>query len=77
MLRSICKTVATVPLRTTAIKFAIPFASNNRQYHATKISLGLEEFIEIKKSTNDNVTNGRAWTPADLRKKVSVILISV
>ena len=38
-------------------------------FHQSRFLLGLEEFIEVKKANETN-TNGRAWTPADLRKKV-------
>lgn len=74
MFGSICKAIAKVPLGSSAIKSAAPFVPDCRHFHSTKISLGLEEFIEIKKSASDSVTNGRAWTPADLRKKVSDML---
>ena len=38
-------------------------------FHQSKCLFGLEEFVEVKKANETN-TNGRAWTPADLRKKV-------
>jgi hypothetical protein len=46
-------------------KTRIPSSS----FHAGRYALGLEEFIEVR-TANDTSTNGRAWTPADLRKKV-------
>lgn len=42
-----------------------------RRFHAGNYVLGLEEFLEVK-TANDTSTNGRAWTPSDLRKKVSI-----
>lgn len=38
-------------------------------FHAGRYALGLEEFLEVR-TANETSTNGRAWTPSDLRKKV-------
>lgn len=43
-------------------------ATPTRLFHSCRPVLGLEEFIEIKKP-NEQITNGRSWTPSDLRKK--------
>ena len=40
-----------------------------REYHVSRPVHGFEEFAEVKKP-NELVTTGRAWTVADVRRKV-------
>jgi len=58
------------PVKLGAVK-AVRIPSSS--FHAGRYALGLEEFLEVK-TANDTSTNGRAWTPSDLRKKVKRVL---
>ncbi len=42
---------------------------NNRGFHSSSISRGIEDFFEKKVSIQESVVIGRPWTAADLRRK--------
>ena len=50
-----------------------PPTSIVRAFHVGRPVQGLEEFFDEKKP-NETVTTGRAWTVADVRRKVSIYL---
>ena len=71
IIRSFTKSPLLHSVRTSSGHISGPFYLISQSYHRSRPRLGIEEFFDSSSSKDEALVAGRAWTAADLRRKVS------